>query len=74
MDFKILSITIVLLYNICLCPSDAAIAKRANVEDASSPMAIDFGYESQYASRDDGSINLLTGSSAYKTYFYSIDF
>jgi hypothetical protein len=41
--------------------SYAALAKRANVESASSPMGSNFSYESKYASRSDGMINLLTG-------------
>ena len=47
---------------IMLCEfSYAALAKRANVESASSPMGSNFSYESKYASRSDGMINLLTG-------------
>jgi hypothetical protein len=39
----------------------ALLAKRANVADPSSPSGSDFSYESRYANRSDGIVNLFTG-------------
>lgn len=72
MNFKIFFKINLLVCSVFLSASPSGLAKRANVEEASSPMGSDFSYQSQYASRSDGSVNILTGAASCNMKLYSI--